>query len=165
MKWVLKISSLLAIVLVACSHATMQGGGFPHTVTVAKVEDLTHDTKRVRFRVQDQTLHFTAGQFVMLKVPKAFLEDWNKRYQTSHTQIARPYSFASSPSQLPLFDIIVKRVGPPPGEDVPPGVGSSYVHQLKVGDSVEFSEPNGKLSASPDSGRPVPKLVRKRSPA
>ena len=148
--------SLFAAVLATCSHAAMRAVTFPHTATVAAVENLTHDTKRMRFRVdKGQTLRFSAGQFVMLSVPEKFVQKWNSRYKTSHTEIARPYSFASSPSRLPLFDLIVKLAGPPPGKDVPPGVASSYVHQLNVGDSVRFSHPAGSLSASVDTGRPL----------
>jgi Na+-transporting NADH:ubiquinone oxidoreductase subunit F len=149
-------ASLVAAGLLFGAYGALLGADFPHAAKVHLVENLTHDTKLVRFQLLDgDLLHFTAGQFVILSVPESFLQEWNARYKTSYTAIARPYSFASSPSRLPFFDLIVKLAGPPPGKDVPPGVGSSYVHQLKTGDSVRFSEPMGELSASPDTGRPV----------
>jgi Na+-transporting NADH:ubiquinone oxidoreductase subunit F len=124
---------------------------------VVETEDLTHDTKRIRFRVADASgFEFTPGQYTFLKVPDEFVAEWNQRYQTAHKQVARPYSFASSVSRLPLFDLIIKLAGPPPGKNVPPGVASTYVHRrLKVGDEVRFSPPAGSLHLRKDTGRPI----------
>jgi NAD(P)H-flavin reductase len=147
----------LGALLSPCAHALAPDTGrFPHLAKVESTERLTRDTKRVRFRVRDgDPFRFMAGQFVLLEVAEEFLREWNERYKTAHTQIARPYSFASSPRQLPYFDLIVKLVGPPSGQDVPPGVASTYIHRLERGDSVRFSEPMGEMSASADSGRPL----------
>lgn len=130
---------------------------FPYQARVVEIEDLTHDTKRIRFRVADASgFEFTPGQYTFLKVPDEFVAEWNQRYQTAHKQVARPYSFASSASRLPLFDLIIKLAGPPPGKNVPPGVASTYVHRrLKVGDEVRFSPPAGSLHLRKDTGRPI----------
>jgi NAD(P)H-flavin reductase len=130
---------------------------FPHRARVVEIEDLTHDTKRIRFRLVDQDgFRFTPGQYVFLKVPDDFVAKWNERYKTSHKQIARPYSFASSSSRLPQFELIINLVGPPSGKNVPPGVASTFVHTaLKKGDEVSFSAPAGKLYLRKDTGRPV----------
>jgi NAD(P)H-flavin reductase len=130
---------------------------FPHRARVVGIEDLTHDTKRIRFRLVDQAgFRFTPGQYVFLKVPDDFVAKWNERYKTSHKEIARPYSFASSSSRLPDFDLIINLVGPPPGKNVPPGLASTFVHTaLKKGDEVSFSAPAGTLYLRQDTGRPV----------
>lgn len=130
---------------------------FPYQARVVEIEDLTHDTKRIRFRLPEASgFRFTPGQYTFLKVPDEFVAEWNQRYQTGHKQIARPYSFASSASRLPWFDLIIKLAGPPPGKDVPPGVASTYVHsRLKVGDEVRFSAPAGTLHLRKDTGRPI----------
>jgi Na+-transporting NADH:ubiquinone oxidoreductase subunit F len=121
------------------------------------IDDLTHDTKRIRFRLTDQAgFRFTPGQFAFLKVPDDFVAKWNERYKTTHKEIARPYSFATSSSRLPEFDLIINLVGPPAGKDVPPGVASTFVHTaLKKGDEVNFSAPTGTLHLRKDTGRPV----------
>lgn len=132
-------------------------GRFPHRGRVVGIEDLTHDTKRFRFRLVDpKGFRFTPGQFLFLKVPDAFVAQWNQRYKTSHKEIARAYSFASTSSRLPEFDLIIKLAAPPPGLDVPPGVASTFVFTaLKNGDEVSFSAPTGTLHLRKDTGRPV----------
>lgn len=130
---------------------------FPHPAKVVEIEDLTHDTKRIRFRLNDaRGFEFTPGQYTFLKVPDDFVTEWNARYKTSHKEIARAYSFASSSSRLPLFDLIIKLAGPPPGKDVPPGIATTFVHtRLKAGDEVRFSAPAGSLFLRKDTGRPI----------
>ena len=130
---------------------------FPYQGKVVAIEDLTHDTKRISFRLVDgERFQFTPGQYVLLKVPEEYVKGWNERYKTTHEEVFRPYSFASSSSRLPLFDLIIKLASAPPGKDVPPGLASTYAHtQLKVGDVVRFSAPMGNLRLPKDNGRPI----------
>jgi NAD(P)H-flavin reductase len=147
----------LGIALAKALTAQQSTDAFPHSARVIAIEDLTHDTKRIRFRAADpKALRFTPGQFVMLKVPDEFIATWNQRYKTTHQRIARAYSFASSPGQLPEFDLIIKLATAPPGQDVPPGVATTFVHStLKKGDDVRFSAPAGRLTLRQDTGRPL----------
>jgi Na+-transporting NADH:ubiquinone oxidoreductase subunit F len=130
---------------------------FPYHGRVVGIENLTHDTRRISFRVTDgQELQFTPGQYIFLKVPEKYVQAWNECYQTTFKEVARPYSFASSPSRLPRFDLIIKLVPAPPGRKVPPGLASTYVHTwLRIGDVVDFSAPMGNLALPNDSGRPI----------
>jgi len=129
---------------------------FPHRASVVEIQDLTHDTKLIRFRLTTKQFRFTPGQYVFLKVPDEFITKWNEKYKTAHKEVARAYSFASSSSRLPEFDLMIKLASAPPGKDVPPGVASTYVHSaLMKGDEVAFSAPTGKLSLRKDTGRPV----------
>lgn len=148
---------MLFLALAAALASQLLGQEFPHRAKVVEIEDLTHDTKRIRFRLADTAgFRFTPGQFVLLRVPDEFVAEWNQRYKTAHRQIARPYSFASSSSLLPAFELVIKLVSAPPGKDVPPGVASTYVHsRLKAGDEVRFSNPVGSLYLRKDTGRPV----------
>jgi Na+-transporting NADH:ubiquinone oxidoreductase subunit F len=132
-------------------------GNYPYRARVTEVESLTHDTKRIGFRLIDaKDFNFTPGQYVFLKLPDDFVKQWNTRYSTSHKEVARPYSFASSSSRLPSFDVMVKLAGPPAGKDVPPGIASTYIHtQLKLGDEVQFSAPTGNLHLRRDTGQPI----------
>lgn len=130
---------------------------FPYRAQVVAIEDLTHDTKRFRFRLQNaEGFRFTPGQYTFLKVPDDFVREWNERYKTKHGEVSRPYSFASSSSRLPLFDLIIKLATAPPGKDVPPGLATTYLHtRLKAGDEVRFSAPAGSLYLRKDTGRPI----------
>ena len=72
----------------------------PHAADIVKIEDLTRDVKRIRFKAQEPgRFRFNAGQFVLLHLPEPYLNEFNQRHGTSHTDVARPYSFASSPSE------------------------------------------------------------------
>src|SRR5688572_6589526 len=87
----------------------LQAEGFPYRARVVEIEDLTHDTKRIRFRLMNAPgFKFTPGQYTFLKVPDDYVREWNQRYQTTHKEVSRPYSFAGSSSRLPLFDLIIK---------------------------------------------------------
>jgi NAD(P)H-flavin reductase len=130
---------------------------FPYRAQVVEIESLTHDTKRFRFRLREEKgFRFTPGQYTFLKVPDDFVREWNARYQTTHGEVSRPYSFASSSSRLPLFDLIIKLAAAPPGKEVPPGIATTYLHtRLKTGDEVLFSAPAGSLYLRKDTGRPI----------
>ena len=79
---------------------------YPHPSRVERIEQLTHDVKRITFRAPEQ-FRFRPGQFVLLQAPGSYVKTWNQQYGTSHEQVSRPYSFASPPSRLPLFDLII----------------------------------------------------------
>jgi Na+-transporting NADH:ubiquinone oxidoreductase subunit F len=133
------------------------GRTFPRKAKVIKIETLNHNIKRFRLAPENgESFVFTPGQHVFVKVPDEYLADFNKRYKTTHEDIYRPYSFASSPSERSHFDLIIKHYGTRPGEDFPPGVVSTYLHKhLEVGDTLTLSDPNGELYAKDDSDRPI----------
>ncbi len=142
---------------IAASPPLLQAAEGPHAAEVVKIEDLTHDVKRIRFKAQEpDRFRFSAGQFVLLHLPEPYLSEFNQRHGTSHKDVARPYSFASSPSELPYFDLIIKRYPAPRGKDVPPGLASTYVHtKLEPGTAVTFSDPVGSLYLGGDSTDPI----------
>ena len=123
---------------------------------VVKIERLTHNVKRIRFRAANDDFTFSAGQFILLKLPESYLKEFNEEHGTNHESVSRPYSFASAPSEAPYFDVIIKHYLAPPGKDVPPGLASSFVHtHLHAGDEVTFSEPMGNLYLRNDSTDPI----------
>ncbi len=151
---------LWAVILfawIAASPPLLKAAEGPHAAEVVKIEDLTHDVKRIRFKAQEpDRFRFSAGQFVLLHLPEPYLSEFNERHGTSHKDVARPYSFASSPSELPYFDLIIKHYPTPRGKDVPPGLASTYVHtKLKPGTAVTFSDPVGNLYLGGDSTDPI----------
>ena len=111
------VTALVALGLAASAWAD----SYPYPSRVERIEQLTHDVKRITFRASGQ-FRFRPGQFVLLKVPDSYVSTWNQQYGTSHGQVSRPYSFASPPSRLPLFDLIIKHQPAPRGKGVPPGL-------------------------------------------
>ncbi len=120
---------------------------FPHAAEVVAVEKLTHNVKRVSFRIRTGSgFSFEPGQFLLLQIPDDYVAQWNERYGTNHSEVARPYSLASAPHGLPRFDLIIGHQRAPRGKDVPPGLASTYVHTaLRPGDVVRFGNPAGNL--------------------
>lgn len=87
--------------------------------TVAEIEDMTHDIKRLRLSVS-KPLQFSPGQYALLQFAPG---------------LVRPYSMAGLPSDEGL-EFHVRRV--------PDGLVSGYIAQeLKVGDPVRVSGPLG----------------------
>lgn len=158
--WVLGYAR--ALVLPFLWVASAQAADFPHRAEIVDTENLTHNVKRIRLKLQTKAedFKFTPGQYVFVKVPEDFIAEWNQRWGTSHQQIRRPYSFASSPSKLPYFDFIIKHYLAPRGKDVPPGIGSTYIHKgLQVGDTIQLSQPTGRLYVRQDSDADRPIIV------
>ncbi len=153
MSWMMRLSWLLCLGL----SSQVLALDFPHQARVVEITDLTHDVKRVRLvLLNPDGFVFKPGQFVFLKVPEEFVQEWNTRYRTTHGSVFRPYSFASPPSRLPEFDFIIKHFRAPPGKDVPPGVASTYVHtRLRTQDVLHLSDPTGTLYLGQDSDRPI----------
>ena len=66
----------------------------------------------------------------------------------SDTPANRAYSLANPPIETDLLKFTIRIATPPPGvEAAPPGVGSSYVFNLKPGDRVTISGPYGDFFA------------------
>ena len=108
---------------------------------------------------------FRAGGYVQIECPPhqvsfrdfaieaPYREDWDKfdlwRFRSGCTEtVTRAYSMANYPNEkgLLLFTI---RIAFPPGykEEIPPGIMSSWVFNLKEGDEVTVSGPFGEFFA------------------
>lgn len=125
------------------------------TAEVLSSEQIAPGVRQVRFRFLDDYT-FTAGQFAFLTLPEDFIADWNGVWRTGHDQIRRPYSFATSPTDLPEFEILVAWAAPPRDQVVPPGIASTYLHaHLRSGDRLEWSAPHGTLTQSHAPRRPL----------
>lgn len=116
-----------------------------------------------------ELLDFRAGSFVQVTSPPFrarfadfeidpdFRQEWDhldlwRHAATSSKPTARAYSMANYPDEKAIIILIVRIATPPPGapEHVPPGVVSSYLFQLKTGDTVRVSGPFGHFFA-PDT--------------
>lgn len=103
---------------------------------VEKVEILSPRNKNIRFQyLEGKKMHFQAGQFVQIFVPQP-----DKPRRTS-------YSIASSPTHKGYFELCVTLVDG--------GVSSTFLHNLKVGDTVQSLGPLGKFTLP----QPLPRDV------
>ena len=106
---------------------------------------------------------YRAGGYIQIDVPPYQLKytdfnveeeyrgDWDKynlwRYNaTNDEEVTRAYSMASYPAEGNKIMLNVRIASPPPwAPDVPPGIASSYIFNLKPGDNVEVSGPYGEF--------------------
>jgi ferredoxin-NADP reductase len=106
------------------------------TVRCLQIINETQDVKTFRF-VADPPILFTykPGQFVTLDL------------EINGEQVLRSYSISSTPSKPHTLEITVKRVPPPPGSDIPPGLVSNWLHDnVTVGSEIKLSGPMGKFT-------------------
>jgi Na+-transporting NADH:ubiquinone oxidoreductase subunit F len=108
-----------------------------------------------------QKLDFKAGAYIQIDIPEytAEFKDFSlaERYKAAWKQyslltlkahsdepVNRAYSLASPPAEDDLLRFTIRIATPPTGRyDLPPGVGSSYVFNLKPGDRLTLSGPYG----------------------
>ena len=96
-----------------------------YRTAVQSIETLTSSVKSFRLAIDTGWgLTFTAGQYVMVDVPKG------------ETVVRKAYSIASPPSQAGSIDLCIKHVEG--------GYVSTYFHeQLRVGDALTISDARG----------------------
>lgn len=112
-----------------------------------------------------EAINYRAGGFVQIECPphvakftdfdveEEYREDWDKynlwRYvSTVKEPTLRAYSMASYPEEKEIL-LNVRIATPPPraDESVPPGIMSSYIFDLKLGDKCIISGPYGEFFA------------------
>jgi Na+-transporting NADH:ubiquinone oxidoreductase subunit F len=114
---------------------------------------------------EGQSIDFEAGAYMQIDIPEfrasfsdfevadQYRSTWQKfdlldLVATADEPVNRAYSLANPPSERGLLKFTIRIATPPPGaEDAPPGVGSSYVFNLKPGDRVVLSGPYGDFFA------------------
>jgi Na+-transporting NADH:ubiquinone oxidoreductase subunit F len=114
---------------------------------------------------KSDTIDFRAGGFIQIECPphhvdykdfiveKEFRKDWDKfdlwRFKSDVKQsVVRAYSMANYPEEDDLIMLNVRVASPPPGrDDLPPGIMSSWMFDLKPGDDVVISGPYGEFFA------------------
>jgi Na+-transporting NADH:ubiquinone oxidoreductase subunit F len=110
-------------------------------------------------------LEFKAGAFIQIDVPEyelsfsefrcrvaeRFRPEWDAfnlwgLQSLAEEPIFRAYSLANPPIEKSILRFTVRIATPPPGvSEAPPGVGSSYIFNLKPGDRVTLSGPYGEF--------------------
>ncbi len=107
-------------------------------------------------------LNFQAGGYIQIDVPtydinfkdfdigEEYRGDWEhfKLFEMSHKneeECFRAYSMANHPAEGNMVMLNIRIATPPRGLDVPPGVCSTYVFNLKPGDKITLSGPYGEF--------------------
>ncbi|AFJ02857.1 Na(+)-translocating NADH-quinone reductase subunit F [Methylophaga frappieri] len=114
---------------------------------------------------EGEDVKFRAGGFIQIECPPHTVEyktfdiadeyrpDWDRfdlwRYKSVVKEdVVRAYSMANYPEEKGLIMLNVRIASPPPNDDdVPPGIMSSYIFNLKPGDKVTISGPFGEFFA------------------
>ena len=128
-------------------------------------ENVATFIKELVLEIQDgETLDFEAGGYIQIDIPEysnlsyksfdvedEYREDWDKwdlwKYTANNDEDCfRAYSMANHPAEGQIVMLNVRIATPPPGkDDVPPGIASSYIFDLKPGDEVYVSGPYGEF--------------------
>jgi len=108
-------------------------------------------------------MDFKAGGYIQIDIPPYELDytqfdieeeyrpDWDKfnlwQFHASNEEpLFRAYSMANHPAEGEIVMFNVRIASPPPRQpDVPPGIASSYIFNLKPGDPVTISGPYGEF--------------------
>ncbi len=113
---------------------------------------------------EGEELHFRAGGYIQIECPPhdlkytefdiddRFRDEWDKydlwQYESHVRQpVMRAYSMASYPEEKTVVKLNVRIATPPPGLNVPPGIMSSWIFNLKPGDKAFASGPFGEFFA------------------
>ena len=113
-----------------------------------------------------ETVPFRAGGYIQIECPPHLVKysdfaiadeyrgDWDKfnmwRFVSKVDEgVSRAYSMANYPAEHDIIMLNVRIASPPPraAADVPPGIMSSYIFNLKPGDKVTISGPFGEFFA------------------
>jgi Na+-transporting NADH:ubiquinone oxidoreductase subunit F len=145
----------------------------PEIFDVKKWECRVRSNKNVATFIKELVLElpegehvaFRAGGYIQIEAPPHTLQyrdfeiedeykpDWDKfdlwRYKSKvDEQIVRAYSMANYPEERGIIMLNVRIASPPPRlPNVPPGEMSSYIFNLKPGDTVTISGPYGEFFA------------------
>jgi Na(+)-translocating NADH:ubiquinone oxidoreductase F subunit len=115
-----------------------------------------------------ETIAFTPGDYLQLdipaygeipfrdfEIPEPYASVWERQHvfdlvaRNPEGPRRNNYSLASNQSTERTLRFNVRIATPPPGQDCPPGVGSSYLFHLKPGDSVTAIGPFGDFHVKP----------------
>ncbi len=101
------------------------------TSTVESSVDLTYDMKEIRLRLEDPAeISQRPGQYVQVQAP------------SPEGPVFRAYSISSPVYQPNIVQLVVRLI--------PGGIGSTYLHNVKAGDTVNFTGPYGEFWLNED---------------
>jgi len=105
---------------------------------VISTVSVTHDIKELQFKLIDPpTMDYSYGHYIQVSIP-----------DPQEGAISRAYSVSSPIDQKDVIELNV-RLHPARGK-IPAGKGSTYLHNLKVGDEVIITGPYGEFELDTD---------------
>ncbi|MBM65746.1 MAG: NADH:ubiquinone reductase (Na(+)-transporting) subunit F [Myxococcales bacterium] len=128
-------------------------------------ENVATFIKELILEIQDgETLEFEAGGYIQIDIPEykglsyqnfdveeEYRDEWDRYNLWQFTanndeDCFRAYSMANHPAEGQIIMLNVRIASPPPNQpNVPPGIASSYIFDLKPGDEVIVSGPYGEF--------------------
>ena len=115
---------------------------------------------------EDLDIHFRAGGFMQFAIPafkaefknfeidKEYRSDWDHfklfdlNLNNPVDETVRAYSMANYPQEKGVLKFNIRIATPPPGKnELPPGIASTYLFNLKAGDKVTVFGPFGEFFA------------------
>ena len=143
----------------------------PEILDVKRWECTVRSNRNVATFIKELVLELPAGEEVAFKaggyiqiecppyslsynefdIPEKYRADWDRfqlwRYTSKADAVTtRAYSMANYPQEKGLIKLNVRIATPPPGkDDVPPGIMSSFIFNLKPGDKVNVFGPFGEF--------------------
>jgi Na+-transporting NADH:ubiquinone oxidoreductase subunit F len=137
----------------------------PEVFDVRKWECTVRSIKELVLELPEgESVPFRAGGYIQIEcgphedkysdfdVEEQYRDVWDStnlwRYRSVVDEdVTRAYSMANYPEEHGVIMLNVRISPPPPGMDVPPGLMSSYIFNLKPGDKVIISGPYGEFFA------------------
>ncbi|QTA86197.1 NADH:ubiquinone reductase (Na(+)-transporting) subunit F [Desulfonema magnum] len=132
--------------------------------TVASNKNVATFIKELVLKLDpDEKVEFNAGAYMQIDIPEyeasfsdfrvedKFRPAWDRfnlwgLKARSEEAVFRAYSLANPPSEKGILKFTIRIATPPPSaSEAPPGVGSSYVFNLKEGDKVTLSGAYGEF--------------------
>lgn len=99
--------------------------------TVLSTRNVTHDIKEIRFSlIEPDTITQRPGQYIQVQIP------------TPDGPVFRAYSISSPSSKNSIVELNVRLI--------PNGVGSTWLHNLKLNDSANLTGPYGEFHLDED---------------
>ncbi len=116
---------------------------------------------------EGEHMDFEPGGYIQIDVPKyscsfrdfdieeEYHDDWDRfnfwdlKASNDEDGVFRAYSMANYPAEGNIVMLNIRIATPPRGMDVPPGLCSSYVFNLKPGDTITMSGPYGEFAINP----------------
>jgi Na+-transporting NADH:ubiquinone oxidoreductase subunit F len=121
--------------------------------------------KELKFKLPEGLdIEFRAGGYIQVDIPsydisfknfvieEQYTKEWDQynMWDISHKneeEIVRAYSMANYPLEKGTVLLNIRIATAPPGMDVPPGIGSTFLFNLQPGDKVILSGPYGEFFA------------------
>lgn len=135
-----------------------------YVATVVSNENVATFIKELVLRLDsDQSIEFKSGAYIQIDIPEyhasfsdfqvatRYVDTWKQfnmlQMEAGTTEPSnRAYSLASAPAEKGLLKFTIRIATPPRDKpDAPPGIGSSYVFNLKPGEKVTLSGPYGEF--------------------